>query len=708
MHNMRDIGAALAEVSSALGELSEDRMTRQLLRSHARQLRLGAIRLAVLGNSNAGKSTLVNALLHTIAVPESGNTSSPIPVWFAAGDELRYSVYLRTEDGERCEQPDREAFLREYCFNLMDITDDKRSRFRDILWASAEIPSDYLRRTGLALIDTLGIGATDADTTKTISVMDGGVDIVVFVTSRVDLRESERKFLRERVLGLDQSDSPSPISPVQLLLVYNDNGMSAATLAQLQASADKLLEGFPEETIEHFKQHNLIMLNALDARRVRCGAYDYQAFAPRGTLPMERNGLAEKTRREAEEVAALSPEAAASARRFDALEQRLSELTHRLMTGVDGVVERHIMRLEAEMNAIRIRANGAIRALQQSQAAVQEKMLRISRVNATFARSNDDIDDVFATLRQELQSAIEHTLEASAEHQRALGGMLLAMNDEPSFITRESMRAFQSAMGLEKEKMLEEWIRIVIEKHFLPEASRKFKKMLLEASVQEGNPHYSEKDTVGFQLKAARRLAMAQSVRMKNFYEQLRDAGAEDIGLSIPTDETIDTWFAGMASEMETAVLDAIAALHEEAFSKFNAVLPGIVREIRVRGIINRIMQMMGDTSKFWLAVRNQAILPAASMICGEWFSARRTNAGNSMYCGIDKACGKVQKKVVDSLREQTGQVDDYLNRLQDELQRRAEDVRQASDDAFDLEAQLQHQHQALAALRIQLHQSRS
>lgn len=703
MNNLRDIGAALAGVSSTLSELTKDMMTRQTLRTNAQQLHLGAIRLAVLGNSNAGKSTLINALLHTIAVPESGNTSSPIPVWFASGDRLHYSVYLCDGENERCEHPDQERFIRDYCFNLMDVADDKRSRFHHVLWASAEIPSTYLQQTGLAVIDTLGIGATDADTSKTISVIDGGVDIVVFVTSRVDLRESEREFLRNRVLGLGNTDTPYPIRPSQLLLVYNDNGMSAATLSQFQASAEKLLEGFSAQEIEDFKQRHLIMLNALEARRLRCGAYDYQLFAPTGTLPMEVKGLVEKTQREQEEIARASTSALAAAQRFDTLEERVATLSCQLMTGIDSVVERRIMRLEAEINAIRIQANGAISALQQSQAAVQEKLDRIAGINATFASANSDIDDVFLTLRQDMQTAIEKTLEASSGNQRALGGMLLSMSTAPEFITKESMRTFQKSTELEKEKTLEEWIRLVIEKHFLPEASRLFKKMLLEASVQEGNPYFSEKDTVRFQLQAARKLAMAQSVRMKNFYEQLRSVGAGDIGLIIPTDETIDAWFASMASEMETAVLDAIAELHIAAFHKFNTTLPSIVREIRVRGIINRILQMLGNTSEFWLAVRNQAILPAASMICGEWFSAKRTNAGNSMYSGIDKAFSSVQKKVIDSLHIQTSQVEAYLNKLHGKLGGSVEDVRQASSEATALEAQLDQQQEALDTLRARM-----
>ena len=702
MYDMRNIGTTLAEVSNALSTLTEDQMTRELLRANAQRLNLGAIRLAVLGNSNAGKSTLINALLRTIAVPESGNTASPIPVWFAAGeDELRYSVYTRAEDGDRCVHPDTDTFIKQYCYNLMDITDDKRVRFSDVLWASARVQSSYLKETGFTLIDTLGINATAADTVKTIATIDTGIDIVIFVTARVDLLQSDLRFLREHVLGYGERVVPYPVKPSQLLLVYNDKGMSGATLAHLQNSAEKLLKGAPHEEIETFKQNNIIMLNALAARRVRCGAYDYQRFAPAGTLDMEMTGLAQKTQSEREAVANPSTQMQQEACRFDLLEQRLSELVEQMMTNADGVVEQRVMQLEAVMRAIRAQTNASISMREKERAVVQQKINGIAAVNKTFIKANAEIASVFDEQRAAMRSAIRKTLETKRDTElKSLVGSLYTMTKPPEFITVVTMNNFRHATGLEKEKILEGWIRYVLENRFIPEASRQFKKLLLETNVQEGDPHFTIRDTVHFQVEEARRLAMSQSVRMKNFCENIRAQGADDIGMSVPTDDTIEAWFVSMASEMETAILEAIAKLQHEAYRELNSQMSKITRTIRVKGVLNRIMQFFGNVNQFWLAVRNNAVVPAAGMICFEWFNTTPSSADANMYGGIDEAYKRVQEKVVSSLNRQTVQVDAYLSKLQIDLESRQQDVKQASAISDETVKQLDRQQEKLNELR--------
>ena len=702
MYDMRNIGTTLAEVSNALSTLTEDPMTRELLRANAQRLNLGAIRLAVLGNSNAGKSTLINALLRTIAVPESGNTASPIPVWFAAGeDELRYSVYTRAEDGDRCVHPDTDTFIKQYCYNLMDITDDKRVRFSDVLWASARVQSSYLKETGFTLIDTLGINATAADTVKTIATIDTGIDIVIFVTARVDLLQSDLRFLREHVLGYGERVVPYPVKPSQLLLVYNDKGMSGATLAHLQNSAEKLLKGAPHEEIETFKQNNIIMLNALAARRVRCGAYDYQRFAPAGTLDMEMTGLAQKTQSEREAVANPSTQMQQEARRFDLLEQRLSELVEQMMTNADGVVEQRVMQLEAVMRAIRAQTNASISMREKERAVVQQKINGIAAVNKTFIKANAEIASVFDEQRAAMRSAIRKTLETKRDTElKSLVGSLYTMTKPPEFITVVTMNNFRHATGLEKEKILEGWIRYVLENRFIPEASRQFKKLLLETNVQEGDPHFTIRDTVHFQVEEARRLAMSQSVRMKNFCENIRAQGADDIGMSVPTDDTIEAWFVSMASEMETGILEAIAKLQHEAYRELNSQMSKITRTIRVKGVLNRIMQFFGSVNQFWLAVRNNAIVPAAGMICFEWFNTTPSSADANMYGGIDEAYKRVQEKVVSSLNRQTVQVDAYLSKLQIDLESHQQDAKQASAISDETVKQLDRQQEKLNELR--------
>lgn len=706
--NYTTVGQTLADVSQALSLLTGDRMTRQVLETNAIHLKLGAVRLMLLGSSGAGKSTMINALLRCIAVPESGLTSSPIPVWFTAGENMVYSIYRDTDKGpELLEQPQRDQFIRKYCFNVNDILDDKRTRFEDVGWASAELDSALLRETGITLIDTLGIGVTDADTIKTLKVIDSGVDLVVFVTAdHVQLQQDDITFLREKVLGLGERQVPYPISPAQLLLVYNDHG-AGGTYTQMQSAVDKLLNGLDEEEISRFKENNLVMVNALAARLGRCGAYDYHHLAPEGTPEMLTASLIKQSERDKLALTERAEQIAEQTAVFQTLEDKVRTLAHRQMHGGDGVVMRRIIRLERIMKEIRAQASAALGKLKGDRAEIQHKIAGIRQLLSTFAEANREVDAVYDEQRMQMQAAVVSTLNASQSAKDAIVGKIYELEEAPDFITKESMERFFESESLEREKTVEEWIRIVMEKSFLPEASRRFKMTLLETTAQEGDPTYTAKDTVSWQLAEARRLTMQQGVRMKNFCDQLRMKGAEDIGISVPDEETIEVWAAEMATAMETSILSSVANLQEVAYRKLNEQLPGIVRSILGKGLLQVIgtwwTRLMGNVNKFWLAVRNSAVKDAARAISDEWFNANLGNAGNDMFFGIDKAYAQVQKNVFFSLDRQCRQVEDYLDELERELASTSGSEAAAAARLQQVEEALAAQKERLDALRNEI-----
>lgn len=704
------VGSTLAEVSQDLSALTRDPITSNILQTNAIHLQIGAVRLMLLGNSNAGKSTLINALLKGIAVPESGNTSSPIPVWFAAGDDPVYRIYQDTEKGPKLiDQPTRDTFIRKYCFNITDILDDKRTRFQEVDWASAEQTSPLLEDTGIALIDTLGIAATDADTVKTLKVIDSGMDLVIFVTNHVQLLKSEVEFLREKVLGMGQREVAYALHPSQLLIVYNDHG-AGGTHSQMCSAADKLLEGYDTATIDRFKQNNLLMVNALSARLQRCGAYDYHHFAPEGTPEMLMASLMKQTERDKKSIAERGDVIAEQAASFEQLEQRIRQMAHEQMHSENGIVERRIQHLEDIIREIRAQATAELSSHMGDRASAQKKISDIRSLLSQFQTANQGVDETYDAQRQEMQRAIACTLSASSGAKEAIIGKIYEMEEAPDFITKESMRDFFDSTDLEQEKILEGWMRTVMEKSFLPEASRQFKVTLLEATAQEGNPQFTEKDTVRYQLAAARNLTLHQGIRMKSLYEQLRQKGADNIGLTMLDARTIEQWAADMASAMEGAILNAIANLQENAYRKLNERMPGIVKTIVGKGILKAMrswwMQLVGNTKKFWLGVRNSAMKDAAETICAEWFGANLNNAGNDMFFGIDRAYARVQKNVYLSLAEQSKQVEKYLDDLDKILQTSSGDVEEASRKLEKLEASLVVLEEKLNGLRADIGQA--
>ena len=493
MSQYNAVGQTLAEVSRALGQLTDDRMTRQVLETNAVHLQLGAVRLMLLGSSGAGKSTMINALLRCIAVPESGLTSSPIPVWFTAGAGTRYSVYEDTDKGPvLLEEPERDAFIRKYCFNVSDILDDKRSRFDRVGWAKAEVDSPLLQQTGVTLIDTLGIGVTDADTVKTLKVIDGGMDLVVFVTAdHVQMQQDDIDFLREKVLGLGDRQVPYPISPDQLLLVYNDHG-AGGTYTQMQSAVDKLLKGCAPEEIQRFKENNLFIVNALAARLGRCGAYDYHHFAPEGTPEMLLESLKKQTERDRQALTERAEQIAEQAAVFQQLEDKLRLMAYGQMHADSGVVMRRIIRLERNIKEIRSHSGVELSRMKGDRATLQQRIHEIRQLLNTFADANRDVDATFDEQRRQMQAAIASTLEAGQSVKEAIVAKIYELEEAPDFFTKESMEQFFHSESLEKEKLVEEWIRAVMEKSFLPEASRRFTTTLLETVAQEGDPTYTE------------------------------------------------------------------------------------------------------------------------------------------------------------------------------------------------------------------------
>lgn len=700
-HDMKHIGRTLAEVSEGLAELSRDGMTREFLKSNARKMRLGAVRLVALGNSNAGKSTLINAMLGQIAVPESGSTATPIPVWFAADDALSYNVYIRTPEGEACEQPDRETFLRKYCYSMVGSLDLQREEFIDKLWASAGVRSPFLTETGYTLIDTLGTNACKVDTAKTIATIDGGVDVVMFVTPDADLQADARDFLREHVLGLGERMVPYPVKSSQLLLVYNDRNTVGVSRAILENSAEQLLAGLPAQEIEYFKQNNIIMLNALDARRNRCGAYDYVAFAPEGTLEMEMDGLRELTEIEEATIEENSAEIAEKAKQFDALEARLSQIAGMMIRDREnGAVERRIAQLEAIVDAIRLQVNKELEALQGAQAEILEKISAVRETNRAFTESNEKADAAFDLGRVDLRNAVEKTLKASQTAKNAMLGEVSKCILPPEYINKKSMHAFRDMTRLQQEEQLYAWIRRFISESFLPKASEQFKKLLMEANVAANDPNFKKQDTVSFQVEAARRMAGNQSTRMRNFSQQLEKAGAKDIGLVIPTDEVIDGWFAAMATRMEEAILEAIARLRTAAEVELNKCMPEIMDAVRKQNIISKVLQFFGKVNPFWKALRKEAMSKAAERICDNWFSATPDSDGGNMYGGIEAAYGQVQGEIMASMNRQTMQVEKYLMELELKLKHGQEAIDAAIAAVEEINRKLDAHKDTLNALR--------
>jgi len=136
-----------------------DQAVRTLAAYH-RRLELAARRyvVAVVGLTNVGKSTLLNALLGSDLAPRRNGPCTAAPIEFVRGTELRVTAYFRRAASRRAIACSDTAMLHT---QLAAWADDRGEVARSIRKVVVELPCDLLAG-GLVVADTPGFGAAQA------------------------------------------------------------------------------------------------------------------------------------------------------------------------------------------------------------------------------------------------------------------------------------------------------------------------------------------------------------------------------------------------------------------------------------------------------------------------------------------------------------------------------------------------------------------
>lgn len=226
--------------------VAED-MTQLLLR-----LKVGPVRLLVLGTSCAGKSTLVNALAGTIVSPEGDWVTSCVPLW-VKGVELTenriFYSYRKNQDaryGLNRTIESRPDVLSKFCHAPHGADDPKVVGCAGL---EAQVRGGFLWQTGLTLVDPPGFHAEadeswggaaarrEEDTKRALDAIGMGAELLV-ILHRKHADESDTAFLqslfpgKERDLSLDMNED--------VFLVGNNDpkyGTKAAFQSELRTMA---------------------------------------------------------------------------------------------------------------------------------------------------------------------------------------------------------------------------------------------------------------------------------------------------------------------------------------------------------------------------------------------------------------------------------------------------------------------------------------
>lgn len=610
------VGAAerLAQETRAM----DDQLNTAYLNLLIPRLKQGLVRVAVIGATSSGKSTLINALLRRFVVPENPNVSSPIPVWIGydeKAEEPTFQIYeqqVYEEDGQEKRHTVRrpyaaEGFLTKYCYNIDDTIHRDRRRFDPVEYGAVSVSSPCLKG-GAVLIDTLGISASTLDTAKTHAVLEEGVDLVLFVSSNGsgsnDYTNEEVNFLRTDIMGLnpDKRQTSHPVEPENIFFIHNNFRTDVPpSRSIMDANLDRILAGFDEIRAREIKTHNVFFVQALMGRYNACGGtYPYVKYAPVGCAEDELDDLRGRESTETTLMARIPKQQRWEQSGMEALETALADKVKALLSGSDPAAIHRIDDLIALANSAQDAAANRLGEIGVNNVALQTTREACATQQAVVAREKQNVKVALSNFSEEFLLAL-NSVYGSA-YQKISDQVVGELDPMPFPDDLVRWADFKNASDQQKTQHIVK---------FLPDVAQKIQDICNEEILK-----LLEQDALTTSplqvLNESRKFITGEAETMKNITVALRDGGADALGVSLPQESSINALCGQLKSELEARLKDAIKDTLSSARGKFDEQIDQYVKNVQWNFLLNLIPH---GKKAFWKKIQKEVLFPLAKQL---------------------------------------------------------------------------------------------
>lgn len=244
------------------------------------------LKIVFIGETGCGKSTLINALIGKIVLPESPMTCTPILTFIEYSNQETDYAEIIDRNQRIIEKIEIEPFIKKYCFNVEEQYEVDRERFSNISHAIIRVNASFLKN-GVQIIDTLGYSASCHDTETTKSILSNNIDLIFYVVFKNMLGDFEVERI-QNLLGY-RSDKQirsvhEPICRKTSLskLYFICNEKDGIIVDGLQKSISRIF--YSEDCnrsatqMDNFAREHILKCNFLVGRTLNCGIYPYSKY----------------------------------------------------------------------------------------------------------------------------------------------------------------------------------------------------------------------------------------------------------------------------------------------------------------------------------------------------------------------------------------------------------------------------------------------